>query len=220
MNRRPGMLVAALLIGCASMVRAQQPPAGPPTMMHDSPPGMMRRGMMRPGMMRGMMGPGMQRDTARMRELRQQVQNRFIQMAQTQLKLTDAQAQQLRTAMQSNQDRRRDIMRRQQELQRAIAGQMQPGIAANNDSLNRLIEQLTHTRVEMAQTNEQFTRDLSFLTPVQRARFLMMAARFTQRLTAMRGGPMMPMRDGPMGGPDSAGGPMPRRPWRGQQQEP
>ena len=84
--------------------------------------------------------------------------------------------------MRANEDRRRDIMRRQEDIQRSIRGQMQPGQAANQDSLNRLLNAAGQTPVEMAQSNQQMQRDLSFLTPVQRARFMMMMQRMEQRM--------------------------------------
>jgi len=111
----------------------------------------------------------------------------------------------LRTAMRAHQDRRRDLGRREMDIRRAIAGQMQPGVQANNDSLNRLLERAGHMRVEHAQSDEQFMRELNFLTPVQRARFVMMQQRLEQR--------MREVRDRRMDGDEPGQRPMqPRRP--------
>ena len=114
--------------------------------------------------------------------LRQRVQERFGQMVQAELQLTEPQMTQLRTAMRANEDRRRDIMRRQEDIQRAIRFQMQPGQAANADSLSRLLTAGGQTRVDLAQSDVQFEHDLVFLTPVQRARLLMMTQRMEQRM--------------------------------------
>jgi len=103
-------------------------------------------------------------------------------MVQAELQLTEPQMTQLRSAMRANEDRRRDIMRRQEDIQRAIRFQMQPGQAANADSLNRLLTAGSQTRVDMAQADVQFQHDLAFLTPVQRARLLMMVQRMEQRM--------------------------------------
>jgi Spy/CpxP family protein refolding chaperone len=114
--------------------------------------------------------------------LRQQVEERFGRMVQAELQLSEPQMQQLRTSMRANQDRRRDIMRHQQDVQRAIGQQLQPGQAANADSLNRLLNSGGQTRVDLAQSDVQFQHDLAFLTPVQRARLIMMTQRFEERM--------------------------------------
>jgi hypothetical protein len=71
-------------------------------------------------------------------------------------------------------------------------------------------------RVEEAQSDEQLSRDLNFLTPVQRAQFFMMARRFEERLrmireqrprqgeAPMRGQPGGRTGPGPMGLEDAA----------------
>lgn len=144
-------------------------------------------------------GPGRQGPEAE--RLRMQVEERFGQMVKQQLDLNDQQMERLRTAMRANQDRRRDFMRREVDLRRAIQRQMQPGVAANNDSINRAMEQLGRIRVERAESDNQFMRDLNFLTPVQKARFVTMAQRMEERMREVRerrmdeGRPPRPMMD-------------------------
>ncbi|HWO89366.1 MAG TPA: hypothetical protein VNL98_09475 [Gemmatimonadales bacterium] len=184
--------VAAAL--AAQAVAAQQPGMPMPDSMRPMP------------MMPGHMGPmGQGPGPARLMQLRQQIEERFGQMVQNQLNLTDQQMDRVRQAMRANQDRRRDLDRREMDLHRAIGGQLQPGVAANNDSLNRMLDQLVQIRAQRAQSDQQFMRDLSFLTPVQRARFMVMLHRFEQRVREVRGR---------MGRPDQPGRPMmqPRRP--------
>ena len=147
--------------------------------------GGMRPGMMRPGMGAGM-GQGMAGDTSRQRMLRGQVEQRFGQMVQTELQLNDGQAQQLKTVMQAHRDRRRVLAQSEMTVQRAIRGQMQPGVAANQDSLNRLLDNASRLRLERAQQDQQFERDLTFLTPVQRARFLMMVRNLEDKVQDLR----------------------------------
>ena len=165
-NREWGMAGIALLL--AGSLAAQQPqPQQPPP---DQPPaGMMRR----PG------GPEAER-------LRAEVEERFGRMVRTELQLNDQQMERVRTAMRANQDRRRDFMRREMDARRAIQRQMQPGVQANNDSLNRMLDQVSRLQVERAQSDQQFMRDLDFLTPVQRARFVMMTQRFENRMREIR----------------------------------
>lgn len=177
---------AALLVVMASSAQAQDPAPRPTRPRQARPPMAMPPGdsgrMMAPGM--GQDGPGGPAGPGgpQREQLRQRIEERFGQMVQAQLNLTEPQMTQLRTAMRSNQDRKRDIMRRQQDVQRAIQGQMQPGQAANADSLNRLLNAAGQGHVDMAQSDQQFQRDLSFLTPVQRARLMMMMQRMEQRM--------------------------------------
>lgn len=162
---------------------------------------------MMPMMGRMDMPPG--QEPPRLMQLRQQIEERFGRMVQTELQLSDQQMDRVRQAMRASQDRRRDLDRREMDLHRAIQQQLQPGVAANNDSLNRMLEQVAAVRTQRAQSDQQFLRDLSFLTPVQRARFMMMLRRLEQRVREVRG----------RMGPDGPGAPMrpmmqPRRPGR------
>jgi len=118
--------------------------------------------------------------------LRMQVEERFGQMVKQQLDLNDEQMDRLRTAMRANQDRRRELGRREMDLRRAIQRQMQPGVAANNDSVNRALEQIGRIRIERAESENQFMRDLNFLTPVQKARFFSLTQRMEERMREVR----------------------------------
>lgn len=167
------MAIAALLVLTAGVtaVQGQNPQAAPVNPAPDS----LR--MMPPG-------PGLQGgpDGERLRELRMQVEERFGRMVQTQLDLTDPQMQQLRTAMRGNEDRRRNLMRREMDIQRAIGGQMTPGVAANNDSLTRMLDQVSRIRIERAQSDDQFQRELVFLPPVKRVRLIQMMRRMEEQI--------------------------------------
>lgn len=158
------LLLAAAL---PAVARAQQPAAT------DTPP------PMRPGMM----GP---MDTMRAQMLRAQIEQRFGQMVQQELQLGPQEMQQLRAAVRAHTERRRELAQRQQAVNQAIRGQMRPGIAADRDSLAKLLDAQTHLRVEHAQQEEQLERELGFLTPVQRARFMQMMRTFEQRIQEIR----------------------------------
>jgi hypothetical protein len=178
------VVLAALTAGA---LNAQNPPPrprrNPPPAGQDS--GMMREGQPGPGMM-GPGGPGGQDDPERMQMMRAQVEERMSRMIQSELQLSEDQMGRVRQSMRANQDRRIGLMRREQDLRRAIGFQMQPGKAADNDSLSRMLDAVTHLRVERAQSDEQMMRDLGFLTPVQRARLGMMLQRFDQRVNMIR----------------------------------
>ena len=198
-------VIAAAIVPAAL---AQNPPAGQPErpMVIDTP----APGPWGPGMGPGPGGPV--GDPERMRELRARIEERWGQMVQQELQLNDQQMDRVRAATRAHQDRRRDLMRRRMDLERGIGRQMQPGVAANNDSLSRMLDAMGRLRVEDAQSDGQLNRDLTFLTPVQRARFFMMQRRFEERLREIRERrgmePMRPMQDGQPGQP----GQQPRRP--------
>jgi hypothetical protein len=141
--------------------------------------------------------------------LRERVEQRFGQMVQQELQLSEPQMQQLRGAVRAHTERRRDLAQRQQAVNQAIRWQMRPGIAADRDSLARLLDAQTHLRVEHAQQEEQLERELGFLSPMQRARFMQMLRTFEQRIQEIRMRQMRMMQGmGPEPGPF---GPRPMR---------
>lgn len=189
MRTSAGMTVATLFV-LAGTALAQQP--APRPMGQDTPPG--------PGMMRPPFRPEMQ-DRERVMRFQQQIEERWGGMVQNQLNLNDQQMDRLRTATRANQDRHQDLNRREQDLHRAIGEQLQPGVAANQDSLGRMLDAALQTRAAHVQSDQQFNRDLGqFLSAVQRARLFIMTRRFEERLGEIRGrmqGPMPP-QPGPM----------------------
>ena len=194
--KRSGIMAVLMLAGGLTAAAAQQPDRPMPVTPE-------------PESLRYLPGPGP--DPERMRQLRQQVEERFGRMVQARLELSEPQMQQLRQAMRANQDRRRDLMRREMDLRRSIQRQMEPGVAANNDSLSRYLEQQGRLRVELAQSDEQFQRDLGFLPPVKRVQLMQMQRNFEERVRdiARRRGP---------GGPGGPGGQ--RRPEMDRPREP
>jgi hypothetical protein len=66
---------------------------------------------------------------------------------------------------------------------------MRPGIAANQDSLSRLLDAIAANHVARDQLDQQEQRELAqFLTPVQRARLLYMRQMLLQRIESIREG--------------------------------
>ena len=94
----------------------------------------------------------------------------------------------------------------------AIADQMRPSVAANQDSLARLQDALAQNHVARAQLEEQEQHELAtFLTPVQRARLLYMRQMLMQRIQTIREGRWR----SPEGGPGPQGQPPASRPGPG-----
>ncbi len=197
------IILAAVVGSVLAPALAAQQPAGRGPMGTDTPPMWRQNAMRRP------------MDPARMEQLRQQVEERWGRMVQERLQLTDQQMDRVRTATRAHQDRRRDVARRRVDLERGIGQQMQPGVAANQDSLDRMLDRMARLRVEEAQSDEQLNRDLGFLTPVQRAQFFMMSRRFEERLREIRERRLGPDGAGPVRERAPAGG---RRP-QGMEEE-
>ena len=191
--RRYSVVVAFGLAVAGTAVAQNPPPGQAPAQSPDSTmpfgPGMGRRGAFR---------------QPQAQQLRSQIEERFAQRVQTELGLTDQQMDRLRTAERNTRDRHQALADREQDLRRAVGEQLKPGVAANADSLGRLLEAIAQNHVSMAQEEQQEMRDLGqFLAPVQRARLLMMRQALMQRVQAIREGRWNP----PAGRPGFPGGP-------------
>ncbi|MGA2383452.1 MAG: hypothetical protein ABSG61_08455 [Gemmatimonadales bacterium] len=195
MNRmKQYALVVALGLAVAGAAVAQNPPAG-------QAPGQSPDSTMP---FRGRMGGRAGFRGQRTQQLRMQIEQRFGQRVQMELGLTDQQMDRVRAAERNSRDRHQALADREQDLRRAVGEQLKPGVAANTDSLSRLLDAIAANHVSRAQEEQQEMRDLAqFLTPVQRARLLMMRQQFMQRVQAIREGRWNPSagRPGMQGGP-------------------
>jgi len=110
--------------------------------------------------------------------LQQQVMQRYMTNYREQAGLSDEQFDRFRQVVTESTQRRRDIELRERELWRAVEGQMRPGVAADVDSLNGLMDALVavqQERVDLARSErEQYAE---FLTPVQQAQLLIATRR-------------------------------------------
>ena len=130
----------------------------------------------------GMMG-------GRREQLRAQIEERFAQRVKMELGLNDQQMDKLRVALRADRDRRLHVQDRERDLRGAMADQMRPGVAANQDSLARLQDALVQNHIARAQLEQQEQRELSqFLTPVQRTRLMYMRQMLIQRIQTIREG--------------------------------
>jgi hypothetical protein len=150
-------------------------------------------------------------DTVEAGRLRREIEERFAQRVQQELRLTPDQAARLRASQERFGAQRRSLMRRQWERRMALQDQMQPGVAANGDSVRKLMDGVQGGRAEMLRLDQDEDREMAgYLTPVQRARYQEMRARLHQRVNDMR--EQRRGRMGPGMGPGGRGGRPQRRP--------
>jgi Spy/CpxP family protein refolding chaperone len=130
-----------------------------------------------------------ERDTVpRSKELRGRIERRFAERVREELALTDEQTVRLKTIATEYGGRRRELRHRERDLRSALDAQIREGAASDQDSVARLTRNLLDLRVEYAESwREEMGKLSPFLTPVQRARLLVMRERLIQRVHEMRG---------------------------------
>ena len=129
-------------------------------------------------------------DTSSVRadSLRHRIEERFAERAQRELGLTNEQTTKLRATSQQFSARRSELRNRGERLREALAAQLQPGIAANQDSVAKLTEAMIELRVAAAQVSrEEVKQQSKYLNPVQRARLYVMRERFAHRVREVHG---------------------------------
>jgi len=124
---------------------------------------------------------------AQARQLRQQIRHRWNEQVRRQLDLTDDQAARLQATEERFFRQRREILRRQRTVLQALRGQLQPGVAADADSVRHLMDAREQNRAAIAQLERDEDRETTaYLSPVQRARYQLMRQRLQERITEMR----------------------------------
>ena len=98
------------------------------------------------------------------------------------LGLTDDQAAKLHATHERFEPQRRKIMERGRAIHEALRGQLQPGVAANADSVTKLLDARQQNRAALMQLGREADKELAgYLTPVQRARLEMKRERIRAR---------------------------------------
>lgn len=128
-------------------------------------------------------------DPVRAQRLREMVEQRFGERLREELGLTDDQTMRVRVALGGLAARRRGMEQDERRLRQALAFQLRPGVAANPDSVAKLVDALTTHRVAYAQTFKDEMRELAaILNPVQRGQYLLMRDRLMQRVQELQQG--------------------------------
>jgi hypothetical protein len=129
-----------------------------------------------------------QNPQVRQQRLRQQVVERFMQNLRTQAGLTEDQHERLQEVTRQSFLDRAELLAQERAIWGALEGQMRPGVAADGDSLARLIDAVIDAqgaRIEQARAEQ---RELAeFLTPVQRAQFTLAWRRLQMQIERARG---------------------------------
>jgi LTXXQ motif family protein len=119
--------------------------------------------------------------------LRQRIEERFASRVQQELGLTNEQTAKLRATSQQFGGRRREMHTRQRQLGEALRAQLQPGVAANQDSVAKLTDAMIDLRLASAQSTREEMKELSkFLNPLQRARLFVMRDKLRHRVKEVR----------------------------------
>jgi Spy/CpxP family protein refolding chaperone len=119
-------------------------------------------------------------------EMRARIEARFTERVKTELGLTDEQTARLKEVAGGWYDKRHAMEGEERELRQALAGQLRPGVAANSDSVSRIVDQLLDLKVKYAESYREENRQLGFLTPVQRAQYYSLRERLLDALKQAR----------------------------------
>lgn len=137
---------------------------------------------------------GMPRDS-----LEARVRVRMAQVVRQQLALTDDQARRLAATNQRLDGRRRALMNQEREARASLRVQLDRGDSASAPQVAALLDRLMQLQRSRLELMEEEQRELAtYLTPVQRARFLGLQEQVRQRVEGM---PLRP------GGPSGGAGP-------------
>ena len=119
--------------------------------------------------------------------IREKIERRFAERVKAELDLTDEQAAKLKTVATEHGGRRRELRQRERELRAALDAQITDNATANQDSVAKLTRELLDLRVRYAENWRQEMSKLGFLTPVQRAKLLVLREQLLQKVHEMRG---------------------------------
>ena len=120
-------------------------------------------------------------------QLRQQIRQRWHVQVRRQLNLTDDQAAKLDGTEERFFQQRRAIQQSQRAVLQELRAQLQPGVAADPDSVSKLMDAHDVNRAAIAQLDRDEDIEMAgYLSPVQRARYQLMRQRLQERIVEMR----------------------------------
>jgi len=95
--------------------------------------------------------------------LRLMIQDRFSRLVQSQLGLSNVQVARMRSTLMSWTSKRRNLELEERELRLALGDQMRPGVAADQDSVAKLTDDLLDLKIQQAQTYRDELKEMSYL---------------------------------------------------------
>ncbi|HUK20038.1 MAG TPA: hypothetical protein VLV45_00625 [Gemmatimonadales bacterium] len=105
------------------------------------------------------------------------------------LGLTDDQFTKFKATQQRFQEQREPVMKQRRDLSEALRAQLRPGVAANVDSVRKLLDARDQNAAKLADLRRAEAREMSgYLSPVQRAQLALASDRFQGRFGHMRRG--------------------------------
>jgi len=123
----------------------------------------------------------------RAERLRELIEERFAERLRVELALSDDQAAKLRGVLATWASRRRALEREERRLREELNAAMRRGVAANEETVNRLVDRIIDGRLAYVQTFKDELKDLvPVLSPVQRAQYVLMRDRLLQRVQEIR----------------------------------
>lgn len=126
-------------------------------------------------------------DTAEVQRLQQRIRERWNERVRRDLNLTNEQAAKLQATEGRFLERRRDLARNQRAIGEALRNQLQPGVAANSDSVRKLMDVRQKNRAALAQLDQDEDREVAgYLNPVQHARYQAMREELRRRIQEIR----------------------------------
>lgn len=140
-------------------------------------------------------------DDPRRQGVEREFRQRFAQVVQRELGLDDAHLRRLQATLQKFEAPQRDLMRLENETRRDLRLQLRMGDSAEQNRVEKLLDDLLAVQKRRIELHEQEDRDLrGFLTPVQRARFYGLKEQLRRRVEEVQ-----MKRRGPPGGSPPGG---------------
>jgi Spy/CpxP family protein refolding chaperone len=126
-------------------------------------------------------------DAAEARALRQRIRQRWHERVRQDLNLSNDQAAKLEDTEGRFMQRRREIGERQRAINRELREQLQPGVAANADSVRKLMEERERNRRALVELEQDENKEIAgYLSPVQQARYQLMREHLRRRIDQIR----------------------------------
>ena len=124
---------------------------------------------------------------AEVQQLQERIRERWNARVRRDVDLSNDQAARLQATEGRFLERRRDLGRDQRAVAEGLRRQLQPGVAANADSVRTLMDARDRNRVALAQLERDEDREIGgYLSPVQHARYQVLREQLRRRIQEIR----------------------------------